>query len=61
MDLLSQKGPHPYTQSEAHAACAHPDPLFQTLNSTVQTTRGNERGAIKGTDFLATLFKEKQH
>ena len=56
-----QKGTNPYTQSEALAACANQDPLFQTFNSTVQTTRGNERGAIIGTHFLATLFKENQY
>ena len=56
-----EKGPDPYTQSEGLAACAHPDPLFQTLKSTRQTTRRNERGAIGGTDFLVTLFKEKNY
>ena len=55
-----QKGPDPYLQSEALAACANPDPLFQTLNGTLQTTRRNEMGAIRGTHFLATLFMEKK-
>ena len=54
------KDPDPYIQSDAPAAYAHLDLLFQTWNNTLQTTRGNEGGVIRGTHFQAPLFKEKQ-